>query len=99
MAGAIRRQLLHVHLLCHRIRPYAKLVLMPRKRLALAAILVFAAIVLAYSNHFENGFHFDDFHTVQKQPLYPQPAQRQAIFHRPRKRSACSPPTALTARW
>ena len=41
---------------------------MPRKRLALAAILVFAAVVLAYSNHFENGFHFDDFHTVQNNP-------------------------------
>ncbi len=41
---------------------------MPRKRLALAAILVFAAIVLAYSNHFENGFHFDDFHTVSNNP-------------------------------
>ena len=41
---------------------------MAPKRLALAALLVFAAVALAYSNHFENGFHFDDFHTVNNNP-------------------------------
>jgi Flp pilus assembly protein TadD len=39
-----------------------------RKTLALAALLVLAAVVLAYANHFENGFHFDDFHTVNNNP-------------------------------
>jgi protein O-mannosyl-transferase len=41
---------------------------MPPKRLALAATLVLAAVALAYANHFENGFHFDDFHTVNNNP-------------------------------
>jgi protein O-mannosyl-transferase len=41
---------------------------MPPKRLALAALLVLAAVALAYANHFENGFHFDDFHTVNNNP-------------------------------
>ncbi len=31
-------------------------------------LLLFAAVLLAYSNHFENGFHFDDFHTVNNNP-------------------------------
>jgi protein O-mannosyl-transferase len=29
---------------------------------------VFAAVVAAYSNHFNNGFHFDDWHTIQVNP-------------------------------
>ncbi len=41
---------------------------MAPKRLAIAAVLVLAAVALAYSNHFENGFHFDDFHTVNNNP-------------------------------
>jgi protein O-mannosyl-transferase len=41
---------------------------MPPKRLALALLLVLAAVALAYANHFENGFHFDDFHTVNNNP-------------------------------
>jgi Flp pilus assembly protein TadD len=41
---------------------------MPPKKLAVALLLVFAAVTLAYSNHFHNGFHFDDFHTVNNNP-------------------------------
>src|SRR5581483_7462884 len=41
---------------------------MQPKRLALAALLLFAAVTLAYSNHFNNGFHFDDFHTINNNP-------------------------------
>ncbi len=33
------------------------------KTFVLCAVLALAALV-AYANHFENGFHFDDFHTV-----------------------------------
>jgi len=29
------------------------------------ALLVFATIVFAYSNHFSNSFHFDDSHTIE----------------------------------
>jgi len=34
--------------------------------LCLALIL---AVVAAYANHFQNGFHFDDFHTVTENPF------------------------------
>jgi tetratricopeptide (TPR) repeat protein len=30
--------------------------------------VLFAAVVAAYSNHFNNGFHFDDWHTIQVNP-------------------------------
>lgn len=31
-------------------------------------LLVFLAVLLAYANHFENGFHFDDAHTIANNP-------------------------------
>jgi tetratricopeptide (TPR) repeat protein len=36
-----------------------------RRSFALAAAAVLGAVTLAYSNHFENSFFLDDFHTVQ----------------------------------
>jgi uncharacterized protein (TIGR02996 family) len=35
---------------------------------AIACLLVLAGIVLAYSNSFHDGFHFDDFHTIVDNP-------------------------------
>ena len=32
----------------------------------LSAIVLFALLWIVYSNHFHNGFHFDDSHTIQK---------------------------------
>ncbi len=32
------------------------------------AALILLLIILAYMNHFDNGFHFDDWHTVQENP-------------------------------
>jgi hypothetical protein len=41
---------------------------MPRRlAFALSGCLVLA-VVLVYSNHFDNAFHFDDFHTVTDNP-------------------------------
>jgi tetratricopeptide (TPR) repeat protein len=37
---------------------------MAYKGIRVAALLLPLAVALAYSNHFQNGFHFDDFHTV-----------------------------------
>ncbi|HTS46803.1 MAG TPA: tetratricopeptide repeat protein [Bryobacteraceae bacterium] len=37
-----------------------------RANLLLAAVLL--AVLLAYSNHFTNAFHFDDFHTITDNP-------------------------------
>jgi tetratricopeptide (TPR) repeat protein len=33
-----------------------------------AALLLLLTVALAYSNHFQNDFHFDDFHTVNNNP-------------------------------
>src|SRR6187402_1175378 len=30
--------------------------------------VLFAVVILAYSNHFENSFHFDDSHTIIDNP-------------------------------
>src|ERR1700690_3874598 len=32
----------------------------------LGVVLVLVAVVAVYINHFQNGFHFDDFHTVNQ---------------------------------
>ena len=32
----------------------------------LGVVLALLAVVAAYVNHFQNGFHFDDFHTVSQ---------------------------------
>ncbi|HEY6328471.1 MAG TPA: tetratricopeptide repeat protein, partial [Blastocatellia bacterium] len=34
------------------------------KKILVAGVVLLAAIVATYSNHFENGFHFDDSHTI-----------------------------------
>jgi protein O-mannosyl-transferase len=39
-----------------------------RDQRRIAVFVAFAAICVAYSNHFHNGFHFDDFHTVTDNP-------------------------------
>jgi protein O-mannosyl-transferase len=41
---------------------------MASKGIRLASLLLLLAVVLAYSNHFQNSFHFDDFHTVSNNP-------------------------------
>src|SRR5262245_59420089 len=37
---------------------------MARSGVLLAALGLFALLLLAYANHFENGFHFDDTHAI-----------------------------------
>lgn len=41
---------------------------MPAKRYALLVGLLLSAVVLVYLSHFQNGFHFDDRHTVVHNP-------------------------------
>ncbi|MBF0499774.1 MAG: tetratricopeptide repeat protein [Candidatus Riflebacteria bacterium] len=36
----------------------------PRPLYAITACVILALIVIAYANHFSNGFHFDDSHTI-----------------------------------
>ena len=38
------------------------------KRFIAVVGFLFAAVLGAYSNHFRNGFHFDDFHTITDNP-------------------------------
>jgi tetratricopeptide (TPR) repeat protein len=40
----------------------------PRYWVALAATCLLLAVLAAYSNHFQNGFHFDDSHSVETNP-------------------------------
>ena len=40
-----------------------------KKRMGLLFAGLFAALVITYSNHFNNSFHFDDFHTVVYNPV------------------------------
>src|SRR5713226_392950 len=39
-----------------------------RRSFLLTAVLAVAAVILVYSNHFRNEFHFDDFHTITNNP-------------------------------
>jgi protein O-mannosyl-transferase len=41
---------------------------MASKGIRVAALLLLLVVALAYSNHFQNDFHFDDFHTVNNNP-------------------------------
>ena len=41
---------------------------MPDRRALLLVLAVFLAVSAVYSNHFQNGFHFDDWHTVVQNP-------------------------------
>ena len=40
----------------------------PRHWLAFASACLLVAVLATYSNHFQNGFHFDDSHAVQTNP-------------------------------
>jgi protein O-mannosyl-transferase len=44
------------------------MVVMPQRRLLAWFAGLFLTLLAAYSNHFANGFHFDDSHTVQFNP-------------------------------
>jgi tetratricopeptide (TPR) repeat protein len=41
---------------------------MAYKGTRVATLLLLLVVALAYANHFQNGFHFDDFHTVNNNP-------------------------------
>src|SRR5579872_3682475 len=45
---------------------------MSRGRTTVSALILFFAVLTAYSNHFENSFHFDDWHTIAENPYIRQ---------------------------
>src|SRR5882672_1015881 len=38
-------------------------------RLPFSCLALILVVLVAYANHFQNGFHFDDFHTVTGNPF------------------------------
>ena len=46
----------------------------------LAALAVAALVVMAYANHFQNGFHFDDSHAILDNPFVRDLGHRAAVF-------------------
>ena len=36
----------------------------PNRKILILGIILFAVLIAAYANHFNNGFHFDDSHAV-----------------------------------
>src|SRR6202522_2168683 len=52
---------------------------MAHKGIRVAALLLPLAVALVYSDHFQNGFHFDDFHTVNNNP-YIRSLQNARLF-------------------
>jgi protein O-mannosyl-transferase len=50
------------------------------KRHTIGLVLVLLAVLLAYGNSFENGFHFDDFHTVVDNPALRNPRYVPRFF-------------------
>src|SRR5580658_7695857 len=60
-------------------RALCQISLMASKGIRVAGLLLLLAVVLVYSNHFQNGFHFDDFHTVNNNP-YIRSLQNAKLF-------------------
>lgn len=54
------------------------------KKVALLAILALIVLISAYSNHFYNGFHFDDFHTIVNNLYIRNLKNIPAFFHAPK---------------
>ncbi|MBK0383279.1 hypothetical protein I5M32_09935 [Pedobacter sp. SD-b] len=54
------------------------------KNVALLSILAFIILIAAYANHFHNGFHFDDFHTIVNNLYIRNLSNIPAFFHDPR---------------
>src|SRR4051794_873821 len=53
-------------------------------KLALAGAVLAAALLAAYSNHFRNAFHFDDFHAVVNNPAVRDIRNLPRFFSDPR---------------
>ena len=55
-----------------------------RVKLTILSILLLAAILITYSNHWHNGFHFDDSHTVQNNVYIEQISNIPLFFKDPK---------------
>ncbi len=57
-------------------------------KLILIAIALFAILLISYSNHFQNTFHFDDSHTIQSNPYIKSLDNFTKFFYSPEMSSA-----------
>ena len=53
----------------------------PRRKVLIAFAALFVTLLAAYSNHFENGFHFDDPHAVVNNPAIRKLANIPRFFN------------------
>lgn len=60
------------------------------RNVLIIAVLAFALLILAYANHFNNGFHFDDYHTIVNN-LYIQNIHNIPAFFRDPKMFSSDP--------
>ena len=54
------------------------------KNVFIFAFLTLITLCLAYSNHFQNGFHFDDWHTIEENLFIRKISNIPAFFHDPK---------------
>ena len=52
------------------------------------ALIIFATLIFAYSNHYNNGFHFDDSHTIQNNVYINSLKNLPAFFTDPKTTSS-----------
>lgn len=62
-----------------------------RERLAAAAVALAVLLVLTYANHFDNGFHFDDSHTIVENAWIRNLANAPEFFSNPETFSTLPP--------
>ncbi len=61
------------------------------KNISIIALLIFLVLCAAYSNHFYNGFHFDDWHTIEENPFIRDIKNIPAFFSDPKMFSVDPP--------
>lgn len=54
------------------------------KNLIIFTLLIFIVLIFAYANHFHNGFHFDDYHTIYNNIFIRNLSNIPAFFHDPK---------------
>src|SRR4051794_23893528 len=64
---------------------------MGRSRTLLLLAVVLGLVTLAYANHFQNSFHFDDFHTIAQNPYIRSLANIPRFFSDPDTSSVLPP--------
>ncbi|OAQ41823.1 hypothetical protein A5893_01520 [Pedobacter psychrophilus] len=54
------------------------------RNIIILSLLTLIVLIVAYSNHFQNGFHFDDWHTIEENLFIRNISNIPAFFHDPK---------------